>query len=238
MKNLMDLHCHTISCGHAYSTLGENIREAVHKGLKVYGMSEHGYGAIKSLKKLFFLNQKVIPDFVDGVRILKGIEANIIDYNGTLIEEEVLEHLDYTIASLHRLCIIPGSSYENTSAIIGAIRNPHVKIIGHMDDDIYPVSYKEIVSNAKEYHVAFEVNNASLQPWSFRFGCKENYRKLLEECAKQEVPIIMSSDAHFYTAVGDIGLVEEMVSEFEFPEELILNYSVEKLEALLGLKLQ
>ena len=34
MKALMDLHTHTISSGHAYSTLKENIEEAREKGAK------------------------------------------------------------------------------------------------------------------------------------------------------------------------------------------------------------
>ena len=40
MKPIIDLHCHTIASGHAYSTLKENIDEAKEKGLKYLGVSE------------------------------------------------------------------------------------------------------------------------------------------------------------------------------------------------------
>ena len=41
MDFLFDLHTHTIASGHAYSTLKENMEEAVEKGLLAYGFSDH-----------------------------------------------------------------------------------------------------------------------------------------------------------------------------------------------------
>ena len=40
MKPIIDLHCHTIASGHAYSTLKENIDEAKEKGIvdKIIGI--------------------------------------------------------------------------------------------------------------------------------------------------------------------------------------------------------
>ena len=41
MKNLLDLHTHTISSGHAYSTLAENVTASKAAGLKYYGIADH-----------------------------------------------------------------------------------------------------------------------------------------------------------------------------------------------------
>ncbi|MDO5689320.1 MAG: phosphatase [Tissierellia bacterium] len=239
MKNLVDLHCHTLSCGHAYSTIGENIQEAKKKGLKIYGTSEHGYGAIKNLKKLYFYNQKVVPDVVDGVRVLNGIEANIMDYEGTIAEEDILPIVDYAIASLHRLCVTPGSKEENTRAILGVIQNEGIDIIGHLDDDLFPVDYPLIVREAKQRgNILLEVNNSSLKPESFRKGGKENYIQMLECCIQYDLPILMSSDAHFHTAVGDMSQAQQLLEELQFPDALVLNYQIDQLANFLKCDLE
>lgn len=237
MKNLMDLHCHTLACGHAYSTARENILEAKDKGLKVIGLSEHGYGMGKMLSPLYFLNQKVIPEYCEGVRVLKGIEANIIDYDGNIAEQDVLEYMDYCIASLHKPCIKPGSRIDNTMAVIGAINNPCVSIIGHLDDSYYPVDYRAIVKELKYHNVSVELNNSSLKPTSFRLNCRENYMTLLELCAIEGVHIIMSSDSHFYKSVGDLELAIELLEEIDFPDELVVNYDLNKLQVIINSKI-
>ena len=237
MKNLMDLHCHTLSCGHAYSTARENILEAKDKGLKVLGLSEHGYGMSRMISPIYFLNQKVIPDYIEGVRILKGIEANIIDYDGNIAEQEILKHMDYCIASLHKPCIKPGSKIDNTMAVIGAINNPCVSIIGHLDDSYYPVDYRQIVKELKYHNVCIELNNSSLRPTSFRLNARENYLVLLELCAIEGINIIMSSDAHFYKCVGDLTEAMDLLKEIDFPDELVVNYEIDKLQLILNTKI-
>ena len=56
-------------------------------------------------------------------------------------------------------------------------------------------------------------------------NCKED-RAVLQ---KARVPIVVDSDAHFEVHVGEFGHALEMLSEIDFPEELILNASAERL---------
>ncbi len=42
--------------------------------------------------------------------------------------------------------------------------NPFVKIIGHPDDDRYPIDYEAVVKKAAEKNILLEVNNTSLNP--------------------------------------------------------------------------
>ncbi|SHJ10515.1 putative hydrolase [Clostridium amylolyticum] len=225
MRPLVDLHCHTISSGHAFSTLKENIDEAKLKGLKVLGISDHAVSMPGTAHEFYFSNLGVINREINGVRILKGIEANIMDYEGNIdVSKDLCEKLDYVIASLHPPCIKPSSLEDNTRAVIKAIRNPYVKIIGHPDDSRYPLDYKKVVQAAKENNVLIELNNSSLKTQSFRQNAKENYITILNLCREQRVKIILSSDAHIYYEVGEFSYALSLLEEVNFPESLVANY--------------
>lgn len=235
MKALMDLHTHTISSGHAYSTLKENIEEARDKGLKVLGVSDHAISMPGTAHEYYFNNLKVIKDEIMGVRILKGIEANIMDYEGRIdVQEELALELDYVIASMHPPCITPGTIEENTNALIKVMDNPYVKIIGHPDDSRFPLDYEKVVLAAKEKNMVFEMNNTSISPKSFRRNARENQTTLLNLCRKHGVKIIMGSDAHIYYDVGELSSCYELLKEINFPEELVLNFNMDSLEYVLG----
>lgn len=231
MKALIDLHCHTIASGHAYSTLKENIEEAAKKGLKYLGVSDHAPGMPGSTHPYYFGNLGVIKDEIEGIKMLKGIEANIIDYDGNIdIPEDVIGKLDYVIASFHPPCIACGTMDENTQAILKVMDNKEVKIIGHLDDSRYPVNYEEVVKKAKETGTLFEINNSSLRPNSFRIGAIDNVKRLLNLCKKYEVKVIFGSDAHIYYQVGSFENCEKIVNDVDFPGNLVVNYSEEDIK--------
>lgn len=233
MKNLIDLHTHTLFCNHAYSTLAENIIEAESKGLKVYGWSEHGFGMPDTTNKSVFLNFKVIPEFYNNMRILKGMEMNIIDYEGNVFEKEYFELLDYTIASLHRNCIKSGTKKENTRSLIKAIENNNINILGHIDDGYYDLDYNEVCKSVNRKKFAIELNNSSLHPNGFRTNSKKNLIKILESCEKYKIKVIMNSDAHYYLEVGDITRMEDLIKKYNFPKKLIVNYNENLIKELL-----
>ena len=119
MKYVIDTHTHTIMSGHAYTTLLENVKEASKKGIEILGVTEHGPQMPGGPHEYYFGNIKVIPRKIDGVTILRGCEANILDFQGNLdIPEWIQERLDIIIASLHEPCVNPGSREENTRALL------------------------------------------------------------------------------------------------------------------------
>ena len=83
-----------------------------------------------------------------------------------------------------------------------------------------------------------ELNNTSLTPGGSRIHAYENDRIILPLCAKYKVPVIMNSDAHFTTAVGEHGRAEALLKELNFPEELIANTSTELIRQYLMEELQ
>jgi len=235
MKPLFDLHTHTLASGHAYSTLKENIEAAAERGLAAMGFSDHAPAMPGTCHPFHFGNFKVIRPVIDGVRIYKGIEANITDYKGTLDLDDInASKLDYVIASLHPPCVTPGSVEENTRALVEVMKNPLVKIIGHPDDDRFPIDHKELVIAAGRERVALELNNSSLRPGTARLNARKNILEILDLCRIYDVPVLMGSDAHIYYDVGGFTEGEAILRETNFPVELALNYKMEGLDYVLN----
>ena len=226
MNIYFDMHTHTVASGHAFSTFKENVEEAAGKGLFALGMSDHAPAMPGSAPSIYFSNFKCFRQEVMGVRIFTGVEANIMDFNGNLdLDETVLRKMDYVIASLHIPCIKPGTPKENTDALIGAMKNPYVKIIGHPDDDRYPLEYDRLIPAALEHKVALEVNNSSFNPRSGRQNAYKNVMKWLSIAKEYRLPVILGSDAHIYYDVGDLTEAVKMLEAAGYPQELVLNSS-------------
>ena len=223
MKYKVDLHTHTVASGHAYTTLMENAEQCVAIGIKVLGVSDHAPKMPGGPHDFYFGNIKAIPREIKGIKILRGCEANIIDYDGNIDLPKYCEgNVDYIIASLHDPCIEPGTIEENTKALLGAMDNENVMIIGHSGNPRYPIDAEKVVKKAKERDIIIELNNSSLA--GSRVGSKENCIKIAKLCKKYKTKVIISSDAHFSYKVGEFSEVLKMIEEVEMPEELIMNY--------------
>ncbi len=235
MELLYDMHTHTIASGHAYNTILENIEYAYSLGLKAYGFSDHGPALDGAPNELYFRHFRVLDRFYKDMKVYAGIEANIIDYSGSIdISGKTLGRVDYIIASMHTLCIEPGSIDDNMRAYIGAMKNRYIKIIGHPDDSRFKVDYSELAKNAVKYGVALEVNSSSLDPDSVRSGARENIINMLMECKKAGAYVICGSDAHVRTDIARFDEVKKILIETDFPEELVLNTSMEKIKYILN----
>lgn len=235
MKILFDLHTHTIMSGHAYSSMQENIREAYEKGLSAYGFSDHAPSMKGAPTELYFENLRILPRTYKTMRVYAGAEANIIDYEGGLdLGEKVYPSIDYVIASMHSICIRPGTVEQNTAAYIGAMQNEFVKIIGHPDDSRFQFDYDEMVKAAVKFQVALELNNSSLLPTSGRKQGRENILILLDKCKKYGAKIVCGSDAHVSFLIGNFESSLKILKECDFPEELVLNTSLEGLDYVIN----
>lgn len=234
MNDILDLHTHTFISGHAYNTLYEMIRSASEKGLVLFGSSDHAPAMPGSCHTSYFGNTRVIPKEIYGVRVLIGVELNIRDYDGNVdLKPNQLQKLDYAVASIHDPCYKAGSASQNTNAILGAIKNPLIHIIGHPDDSRFPIDYETVVLAAKEYHTLLEVNSSSLHPQCYRQNAHENYLTMLEFCRIHQVPVILNSDAHVEADVGNHERAWQLLNEINFPDELVVNSSLEKLASFI-----
>lgn len=234
MKYIMDLHTHTLASGHAYNSMREMAKAAAEKGLEVLGITEHAPAMPGTCQAFYFQNLKVVPREMYGIRLLLGTELNILDYDGNVdLEPRDLMRLDIAIASMHRPCVKPGTAEENTRAYLKVMENPYVNIIGHPDDGRFPIHHEALVEGAKKWNKIIEINNNSLSPLSFRADAEENDLEILRYCKEYKAPVVLSSDAHFDLRIGDFEYAQNLLGKVDFPEDLVINRSMEALEPFL-----
>lgn len=228
--SLLDIHTHTIASGHAYSTLMENAKAASEKGLKVLATTEHGVTMPGAPHIWYFGNYKVLPREMYGVTMLYGVEANIKDYDGNLdMSDNDFSKLDIVIGSIHEPAYVPGigTIEENTMAFVNAIKSGKIDVVGHLGNPAIPVNYEEIVKCAKDYDVLIEINNSSFT--TSRPGSFENCSKIASLCKQIGATIVINSDAHFCTKIGEFTEAVGMLKSIDFPDSLIINTRPEEL---------
>ena len=195
----------------------------------------HEPGIIGACSYMNFLNFRALRREKYGVKLLFGAELDILNKDGMLdLRGDAIEALDIGIASIHEPCYKPGTAQENLNAYIKAMKNPHVNIIGHPDDGRFPVDMEKLVLAARENHVLLELNNASLNPNGFRQDAEKNDLEMLRLCKIYGQPVIISSDAHIEEEVGNFGRAVKVIEKAGFPEELVINTSIDKLYEYLG----
>ena len=230
----LDVHTHTIASGHAFSTLQEMAQAAADKGLKLLGITEHSSGIPGSCDPIYFRNLYVVHRKMYGIVLLLGAEINILNGEGTLdLDEFYLKLLDIRIAGIHSLCYQQGTVEENTHGMIQAIANPYTHIISHPGDGTAKLLFEPIVLAAKEHHTLLEINNSSLRPSRNKKDARGNNLEILRLCKQYEVPVILGSDAHISFDIANYEYLWPLLQETEFPEELIMNRSVDRFKEYL-----
>jgi len=242
MTLTLDLHVHTINSGHAFSTITENAAHAAAIGLTAIGLADHGPQMPGGAHLYHFINLGVVPDMINGVRILKGAEANILidenpDAENNLdLSNNILEKLDFVIAALHRGVSPPQTKKKHTAAMIKAMENPNVHILGHPGDCWFDIDMEAVVEAAARTGTIVEMNNQSLNPNSTRFNGVEPFEKMLMLCKQLHVPILISSDAHYCTLVGSWEKALELVEKAGIPEVQVMNTSLDRLMNIIEAK--
>lgn len=230
MKIEADLHVHTVASGHAYSTVEEITKEAAKKGLKMVAITDHGPGLPGGAHPYHFWNLRIMPYELNGVRILKGVEANIVDSTGGLdLAEDYLEPLELVHAGFHPSCgYESGSVAQNTEVLIKVIDNPLVDFIVHPGNAKFPIDPETLVDAALEKGMALEINNSSFLPTSSRNSAYDFDLPIVNLAREKGLQIIISSDAHIYTQVGVVDKAIELVMGAGVGEEQIVNTSVQR----------
>lgn len=208
----------------AYTTLLENINYCAEKGIKILGTSEHAPSMPGAPHYWYFGNMKVVPRVINGVTILRGCEANILDIDGSLdMTDESSRNLDYMIASFHEPVFKPKSKEENTAAILNVMdKYDKVEILGHLGNPNYELDYEAIVKKAKEKNIMIEINNSSLLG-SSRVGSDVNCKKVALLCREIGTKVILTSDSHINTCIGVFNKGIELLEEIQMPKELVMN---------------
>jgi DNA polymerase (family 10) len=161
------LHCHTrYSDGsHTVEELALACREA---GYAWIGITDHSQAAAYAggLRPDDLARQADEIDEVnarlDGIRVLKGVEADILQDGRIDFDDAVLARLDFVIASIHSRFNM--GEREMTARMLAAMDNPHLTIIGHptgrllLSRDPYGLDLDAVIEKAAATGVALEIN--------------------------------------------------------------------------------
>lgn len=167
-------------------------------GLKYLTVTEHSEAAIYAgglkvddLKRQWEEIDR-INAAVSGVRLLKGIEVDILESGALDYADSVLEQLEVVIGSIH---VRHGMDEDQmTRRLLAAMDNPCLQILGHPTGRLinsrepYPVRMDEVLERAAERGVAVEVNGKPA-----RLDIKAEY---VRQAVKRGVRLVVSCDAH------------------------------------------
>lgn len=229
-----DLHVHTVASNHAYSTVAEIASIAALKGLKMIGVTDHGPAMPGGPHEYHFSNLVALPEMIAGVRVLKGVEANIVSIDGALdLPSYILEKLDVVLAGFHEGTGYPGESVEeNTRAVINALQNPFVHIIVHPGNPVFPIDHEKVIMAAKRVGKAIEFNNNSFS--ISRSGSALNCAKLAGLAKKHKLTVAVNSDAHYCETVGESKDAVNVIMNAGITLEQVINTKADKVIAYLG----
>ncbi len=237
MQILADYHTHTIY-SHGKGTIEDNIKEAISKGIKTIGISDHGYKHMTygvKYKDIYKMREEIdnLKSKYKNIDILLGIECNILDDSGNIdVDENILKIVDYVMAGYHfgsQPTSIRGainhldnyffkskkSKEYNTKAIINAMRKNNIFAITHPGDK-GDVDIIEIAKVAKETDTRLEINGGH------GFLSVEQ----LEQIKSIKNKFIIGSDAHIPENVGNFDLAMKVIREANLDVSLVENIKI------------
>jgi len=192
-----DLHCHT-TLSDGIATMEEMAAAAEALGYEYLAITDHsashGFGNNVTPERLW---ERIgeIREFnarSDGIRLLAGSEVNILPDGSLDYEDDLLEALDWVIASIHTA--FKDDVDAMTERMVTAIRHPHVDCIGHPTGrllnqrDGYPIDIERVITAAVETGTHFEINGNPK-----RRDLNEIHARMAAEAG---VKIVLNTDAH------------------------------------------
>ncbi len=221
----VDFHSHTLfsACGvHSHIEMLVRARDLGMAGLAI---TDHGREQEGSIPSTFFdrLSQPV-----SGIRLIKGIEANLRDLEGEIdIPRMVMPHLDLVLLGIHPNTPRDLDTAVYTRALLAALeRNPCIDMLTHLDSGgPFPVELRPVVRAAKSYGVLIELNNSKLLLNRIPV---DRMRELVRVCKEEECPMAIGSDAHVLNELGRDEHARALLAEEAFPDSLWVNQTEEK----------
>lgn len=220
----VDFHVHTLFSKCGLHTVLELLNQARTIGIKGFAVTDHG-PAVDGHHNSVFFERFISPDPL--VRILKGMECNPVDAEGTIdAPVRYLPYTDIILCGIH-LNIEKGMGESiYTGMLQRAIEtNPVIDVISHPNDPNFPVDFHRLAETASAHGVALELNNSKIH---YRRSSTSLALELLEACRDQACRIALSSDTHAIHELGDDGAIRPLLKQIAFPEELIVNSIAEK----------
>lgn len=235
-----DYHTHT-TYSHGKGGVLDNARAADKLGLKELAITDHGFNhpafGLKRRKMPHLKKDVAAANDVCGVKVLLGVEANIISEEGkTDLKPEYYGDFDVFLAGFHKFVLsgagalfklfLPnymrsGLNLRPTDALvrrttktyINVIKNNPLDVVTHLNFCVFADAV-EVAKAAADYGTYIELN------------AKKTHlsdEELCEICAKTSARFVVGSDAHSPDRVGETARVEEMLARTGFDLSRIDN---------------
>lgn len=215
MRTIADYHVHSTYSrrNHGKSTIEEIVEKAVELNLEEIAITDHGpkhylYGIqeekIPEAKEIILRMRKKYPQ----IKILLGVEANILDYEGTTdISENVVKHCDIILCGYHMGALFSSvkdafkftvknkfstnMADENARALANAMKRYKINILTHPGDKI-PCNIDIVAKAAEETGTILEINNSH-----GHLNVEE-----IKIASKYDVRFVINSDSHIKDKIG------------------------------------
>ncbi|TQR19864.1 DNA polymerase/3'-5' exonuclease PolX [Psychrobacillus vulpis] len=225
-----DFHMHTTWSDGAHS-IEEMVEACRQKGYSHVVITDHSdyLKVANGLSKERLLHQieiiRSLNEKYKDIEILAGTEMDILPDGSLDFEDEVLQQLDFVIASIHSSFSQPQEKIMER--LFHAIKNPNVDMIAHPTGRIieqrngYNPDVPTLIEWAKEYGKILELN---ANP--YRLDLQTEYLKLAKE---KGVPIAINTDAHHINQLKymDIG-VRYAQKAWLHKENVVNTWTLEK----------
>ena len=165
-----DLHMHTTATD-GRATLEEMAEAARAHGYQYVAITDHS----KAQSMNFGLDEKRVVEFAHtvrrinkqddlGIRVLSGLECDILKDGDMDIEWNALAELDLVIASVHSHMNLESAAM--TDRLLRALECPHITALGHptgrllLHREPFPFDFDKVADEAVKRGVALEVNSS------------------------------------------------------------------------------
>lgn len=169
-----DFHLHSnfpIDSSHDYGTgsIEEIVKKAIELGYKYVGISDHSPAVGTHTKEEIISQIEKRTKFIQqlqlkykSIRVLNGLEIDILADGELAVPEEALKTLDYSVVGIHTGH--RGNKENLTKRIIKAMENPYSSILAHPTGrllnqrDSYDADWEEIFKVAAKNKKVMEIN--------------------------------------------------------------------------------
>ena len=163
-----DLHMHTVASD-GRNTIEEMAAAAKERGYEYIALTDHSKAvtvangldekrAVEQIAKIHAAQKKI-----SGIRLLTGMEVDILKDGRLDMDDELLAQLDIVITSVHSYMNLEKAAM--TDRILAAIENPYTQIIAHptgrlvLRRDPFDYDMQKIFEAAKRHGVVMECNS-------------------------------------------------------------------------------
>lgn len=229
-------HVHT-SYSDGMDTIEGMANAARNMGWSYIGISDHSRSAFyaRGLSAEAVLKQHEEIDrlnrVMSGIRILKGIEVEILPDGGLDYEEDILSLFDFVIAAVHTHFSMPEA--EMTSRIARALEHPRVTMLAHpsgrllLSREPYAVNLHRIIEIAADHGKILELNAHPYRLDLDWFLCKR---------AKElGVRIAINPDAHQRAGLNDLQYgIDQARKGWLEPSDCLNTFPLDRILSFLG----